>query len=153
MQCDRRSTHSIVTDNPKVTIPLKSKGTISHFPAQKPTQEDLQNLEQIHLMGTEQWEPSPEELPLPTRTVSASTSTVPKPDLEEVEARCIGKVCIPCNTPLELTGITQFAGVKPALHRNHPWTGPQWFTLSKVSSQKAMQNQICWSKSDQWNKQ
>ena len=72
-----------MADNPKVTIPLKLKGIISYFPASKPTQEDVQNLEQIHLMGTERWEPSPEELLLPTRTVSAFTSNVPKLDLEK----------------------------------------------------------------------
>ena len=53
-------------------------------------------------MGAEHWEPSPEELSLPTRTVSVSTSNVPKPDFEEVEARCIGTVCILGNTPLEV---------------------------------------------------
>ena len=62
----------------------------------------MRNLEQIHLTGTECWEPSPEELPLPTRTVSSSTSNVPKLDLEEVEARHIGAVRILGNIPLEL---------------------------------------------------
>ena len=81
----------IVADNLKVTFPLKLKGIISCFPARKPTQEHVQNFEQIHLMGTEHWEPSPEELPRPTRTVSASTSNVPKPDLEEVEAKLLEK--------------------------------------------------------------
>ena len=37
MQFEQKSTHSIVADNLKVTIPLKLEGIISCFPARKPT--------------------------------------------------------------------------------------------------------------------
>ena len=51
-QFDHRSTHSIIIDEPEMTIPLDLRGIISYFPSRKPTQEEIQTLEQVHLTGT-----------------------------------------------------------------------------------------------------
>ena len=60
----------------------------------------------MHLMGTAQWETSADELPIPSKTVAASLTNVPEPDMEERESRCMGAVCILGIMPLELEDST-----------------------------------------------
>ena len=51
-QFDETSTHSNISDDPKISIPMSLARVISYFYSRKPTQDDLENLEQIVLTGT-----------------------------------------------------------------------------------------------------
>jgi hypothetical protein len=89
-QYDPKSTHSIVVEDPQVTIPLSLHGIVSYFPSRKPTQEDVESLEWITLTGTARWKPKSKEFAEKEALMVAATEAVETLEMEEIEARCIG---------------------------------------------------------------
>jgi len=101
-QYNPRSTHSIVVEEPQVTIPLSMHGIISYFPSRKPTQEDVENLEWITLTGTARWKPKSQEFADKEALMVAATEVEDVLEAEEIEARHIGAVEAMKLQPLEL---------------------------------------------------
>ena len=104
-QFDKRSTHSIMVEDPQVTIPLALHGVISYFHSRKPTPSDVEELEWITLTGTARWDPKdPTYSQMEDQMIAAlqTTSAQLTLDQEETETRCIGAATTMSLQPIEL---------------------------------------------------
>ena len=97
-QFDPRSSHSIIIDDPEVTIPLHLHGIISYFHSRKPTEEDIQCLPRITLTGTADWDPRADTI----ANMATSAVTTSAPTQDEDPTHYIGAVRILRSRPLEL---------------------------------------------------
>ena len=97
-QFDPKSTHSIIINDPEITIPLKLHGIISYFHSRRPTEAEVHDLPRITLTGTADWDPRGDAIANMATAVVTTSDT----QLEEDDTRYIGAVRILQSQPLEL---------------------------------------------------